>query len=60
MKQLHLFPPPGTPTLVLPDDARMQARRLLAELLAAALEPVADQPNSREGDSDESDPKNPS
>jgi hypothetical protein len=60
MKQLHLFPPPGTPTLPLPDDVRTQARLLLAELLVAALEPAADQPTSREGDSDEPDPENPS
>jgi hypothetical protein len=60
MKQLRLFPPPGTPTLPLPDDVRTQAQRLLAELLAAALEPAADQTTTREGDSDERDRKNPS
>jgi hypothetical protein len=60
MKQLHLFPPQGTPTLPLPDDVRSQARFLLAELIIAALEPVADQPTICEGDRNEPDPKNPS
>jgi hypothetical protein len=60
MKQRHLFPPAGTPALPLPEPVRTHARRLLAELLAAALEPVADQPESRQGDSDEPDPENPS
>jgi hypothetical protein len=57
MKQLNLFPPPGTLTQPLPDDIRTHARQLLAELLATVLETAAES-ISREGESYEQDPEN--
>jgi hypothetical protein len=60
MKQLRLFPAPGTLTQPWPDDVQTQARQLLAELLAAVLETATEQSTSREGESHEQDPENPS
>ena len=53
MQQLTLFPPPGALTQPLPQEVQMQALQLLAELLAAVLETAAEEPASREGDTDE-------
>ena len=52
MSQMHLFPPPGTPTQPLPPEAQIQVRQLLAELLAAVLATAAAEPTSREGEHD--------
>jgi len=60
MKQLQLFPPPGIRIQPLPEDQRTLARRLLADLLVAAVETAAPPPTGRPGESHEQDPKNPS
>ena len=58
MKQLNLFPPPGALTQPLPDDLRVQARHLLAELLVAVLGTAAEEPIRSDGESHEQDPAN--
>ena len=60
MKQLRLFPPPGTLTQPWPDDVQTPLRQLLAALLAAVLETPTEASTSPEGESHEQDPENPS
>jgi hypothetical protein len=53
MEQFRLFPPSGVITRPLPHEALREARRLLAELLAAIVEPSTPAASSQGGDADE-------
>jgi hypothetical protein len=53
MEQFRLFPPREVITRPLPHEALREAQRLLAELLAAIVEPSTLAASSQEGDADE-------
>jgi hypothetical protein len=53
MEQFRLFPPREVIIRPLPHEALREAQRLLAELLAAIVEPSPPAAPMREGDADE-------
>ena len=53
MEQFRLFPPQGVIKSPLPHEALREARRLLAELLAAIVEPSTPAESGEGGDADE-------
>ena len=51
MTQLHLFPPPASPSKPLSDEVRREVRDLLADLLIAVIVASAEkrQPQGKDG-----------